>query len=232
MGEFVSSADLRKEIVRGCKVLSRFRIVEGFGHISARLPGDRMIITPRKALGLVTENELVEMDFAGNQFAGDGRPPLEFSMHIAVYKARADVMSISRGHPRNVAAFASAGQDLRIGHGFGANLGAVVKVSTKPYLVTNPEMGGEIASLLTEAEAVILQSNGMLAVGTTVGHACVMALFLEETAELQLKAVAAGMVPKYYDPASAARRHSDDKVHEPIRAWEYYVGVTEGAIGI
>ena len=107
-----------------------------------------------------------------------------------------------------------------------------MKVSTKPYLVTNPEMGGEIASLLIEAEAVILQSNGMLAVGTTVGHACVMALFLEETAELQLKALAAGMVPKYYDPASAARRHSDDKVHEPIRAWEYYVGVTEGAIGI
>lgn len=232
MGEFQSSAELRREIVLGCKVLSRFKIVEGFGHISARVGTDRMIITPRKALGLVTADELVEMDFAGQQLAGAGRPPLEFSMHLAVYQARADVMSISRGHPRNVAAFASAGQDLRIGHGFGANLGAIVRVSTKPYLVTNPQMGGEIASLLTEAEAVILQSNGMLAVGTSVGHACVMALFLEETAELQLKAMAAGLTPKYYDPESAARRHADDKVHEPIRAWEYYVGVTEGKIEI
>ena len=33
---------------------------------------------------------------------------------------------------------------------------------------------------------MILQGNGMLAVGQSVPHACVQALFLEETAELQL----------------------------------------------
>ena len=45
--------DVREEIVGACRVVSHFRIVEGFGHISARL-GPSVLITPRKALGLVT----------------------------------------------------------------------------------------------------------------------------------------------------------------------------------
>ena len=75
---------------------------------------------------------------------------------------------------------------------------------------------------------MILQSNGMLAVGQTVPHACVQALFLEETAELQLLAQAAGLTPRHYTPEDAARRHGDDRVHEPVRAWEYYVAAAAG----
>ena len=79
-----------------------------------------------------------------------------------------------------------------------------------------------------DAAAVILHSNGMLAVGQSVPHASVQALFLEETAELQLKARAAGLEPQYYTPENAARRHGDDSVHEPVRAWDYYLGAAEG----
>jgi hypothetical protein len=59
----------------------------------------------------------------------------------------------------------------------------------------------------------------------------VQALFLEETAQVQLMAKAAGFAPKFYSPEMAARRHGDDRVHEPLRAWEYYVAVAEGKIG-
>jgi ribulose-5-phosphate 4-epimerase/fuculose-1-phosphate aldolase len=89
-------------------------------------------------------------------------------------------------------------------------------------------MAEGVADALGDREAVILQSNGMLAVGQTVPHACVQALFLEETAELQLRAQAAGITPRYYTPEGAARRHGDDRVHEPVRAWEYYVAAAAG----
>ena len=113
-----STKELREEIVTACRVRSRFRIVEGFGHIGARVPeSDRVIITPRRALGLVTEPELAELDSSGEQTAGEGRPPLEYPMRLAVYKSRPDVMSIPRGHPRNVAACASAGKPMHIAHG-------------------------------------------------------------------------------------------------------------------
>ncbi len=229
---FQSSPELRAEILAACRVLTYFKIVEGFGHVSARLPGGNgMIITPRIALGLVTEALLVEVDDQGNQTAGEGRPPLEAIMHLAVYRRRKDVMGIARGHPRNVAAYACAGQPLQVAHGFGANLGPVVRVTAEPFLVATKELGDAVANALgDDAEAVILHSNGMLSVGQSVPHASVQALFLEETAELQLKALAAGLKPKYYSPEGAARRHGDDRVHEPIRAWEYYVAAASGKL--
>ena len=229
---FASSPELRAEMLAACRVLTHFRIVEGFGHVTARIPGaDRILITPRRALGLVTEAELVELDLEGRQVAGEGRPPLEFPMHLAVYRRRSDVMAIARGHPRNVAAFCCSSEPLRVAHGFGANLGPVVRVFRQPFLVASREMGEAVAEMLGEdAEAVLLQSNGMLAVGQSVPHACVQALFLEETAELQLKALAAGLTPHYYAPEGAARRHGDDRVHEPIRAWEYYLAAAEGKL--
>jgi ribulose-5-phosphate 4-epimerase/fuculose-1-phosphate aldolase len=227
---FVSTAELRAEVVASCRVLSHFRIVEGFGHVSARVGADRVLITPRRALGLVTEPELVELDPGGHQLAGDGAPPLEAAMHLAVYRARADVMAIARGHPRNVAAYACAGAPLKVAHGFGANLGAEVPVFGEPFLVANAQMGDRVAATLGAGEAVILQGNGMLAVGQSVPHASVQALFLEETAELQLRAQGAGLSPKFYSAEGAARRHGDDRVHEPVRAWEYYLAVAEGRL--
>ena len=232
---FRSTPELRAEIVTACKVLTYFKIVEGFGHVSARIPdGDRVIITPRRALGLVTADELVELDMDGKQVGGEiGRPPLEAIMHVAVYKRRASVMGIARGHPRHVAAYAAAGEPMRVAHGFGANLGPLVRVTEEPFLVATIALGEHVADTLgTDSEAVILHSNGMLAVGQSVPHACVQALFLEETAQLQLAARAAGMEPKYYTPEGAARRHGDDRVHEPIRAWEYYVATMEGRLRI
>jgi ribulose-5-phosphate 4-epimerase/fuculose-1-phosphate aldolase len=151
-------------------------------------------------------------------------------MHVAVYRRRPDVQAIARGHPRNVAAYACAGAPLKVAHGFGANLGAEVPVFREPYLITGGELAEGVAKTLAGGEAVILQGNGMLAVGQSVRHACVQALFLEETAELQLKAQAAGLTPQFYSEEGAARRHGDDRVHEPIRAWEYYVAAAEGRL--
>jgi len=228
---FVSSAELRAEVLTACRVLSHFRIVEGFGHVSARIPGaERILMTPRRALGLVTEPELVELDLDGRRVAGEGSPPLEVAMHLAVYRGRPDVMAIARGHPRHVAAYASAAEPLRIAHGFGANLGAVVPVFAEPFLVVDAERARGIVATLGEAGALILRANGMLAVGQSVAHACVHALFLEETAQLQLLAASAGFTPRYFSPEETARRHGDDRVHEPLRAWEYYVAVAEGKI--
>src|SRR5919109_1378348 len=196
---FASSPELRAEVITACRVLTHFRIVEGFGHVSARLTdAERILITPRRALGLVSAADLVELDLDGRQVAGDGRPPLEFPMHLAVFRRRPEIMAIARGHPRHVAAYACAAEPLRVAHGFGANLGAVVRVFEQPFLVANKEMGEGVADALGDAEAVILQSNGMLAVGQSVPHACVQALFLGKTPQLQLRAQAAGLAPQSY----------------------------------
>ena len=224
MTAFVSTPAQRAEVAAAGRVLSHFKIVEAFGHISLRLAQrGRILITPRKALALVGEADLVELDLDGTQVAGEAALPLEAAMHLAVYRHRSDVAAIARGHPRAVAAYACAGKPLQIAHGFGANLGARVEVFRQPFLVATRELAEGVAHALGHGSAVILQSNGMLAVGQSVPHACVQALFLEETAQVQLLAQGAGFSPLFYSPQDAERRHGDDRVHEPLRAWEYYL---------
>ena len=228
---FVSNEEQREEILLACRVLTHFKIVEGFGHVSARIPkSKRILMTPRTALGLVSEAELIELELDGRQTAGEGRPALETAMHLAIYRQRTDVNAIARGHPRHVAAYACAGEPLKIAHGFGANLGAIVPVFQQPFLAASPEMGDAVAQALGASAALILQSNGMLAVGQSVPHACVLALFMEETANIQLLAQSAGLKPRIYSPEDAARRHGEDRAHEPVRAWDYYVAMAEGTL--
>jgi ribulose-5-phosphate 4-epimerase/fuculose-1-phosphate aldolase len=222
---FASTSAQRAEVVSAARVLSHFKIVEAFGHVSVRLAQARILMTPRKALALISEAELVELDLDGNLMAGEASAPLEAAMHLAVYRHRSDVMAIARGHPRGVAAYACAGKPLQVAHGFGANLGTRVEVFPTPYLVSTRELAEGVAHALGGGSAVILQSNGMLAVGQSVPHACVQALFLEEMAQIQLVAQAAGFAPRFYAPAEAERRHGDDRVHEPLRAWEYYLAM-------
>ena len=224
-------AALRAEIITACRVLHHFRMVEGFGHVSARIPGsDHWVITPRKALGLVAPSELVELDVDGRQVAGEGRPPLEAVMHLAIYRRRPDVQAICRAHPRAVAAFACAGAALPVAHGFGCNLGAVVPVFEHPFLITETDVAERLAERLGQGVGLILQANGMLATGQSVPDACVKAIFMEETAQVQLAAQAAGLVPRPYTEQTAAQRRGMDMPNEPVRAWEYYVAAAEGRI--
>ncbi len=216
--------EIIQDILTACQVLTRFKIVEGFGHVSARIPGkDSFLITPRRALVLVGRDDLAEVSLEGEVLRGN--PPLEHPMHAAVYRNRPDVQAICRGHPRHVAAFASAAQPIRAAHGFGANLGQVVPVLANPRLITTRELGEAVARTLGSGEGVILQANGMLAVGESVPHACVRAIFMEETAEILLLAQGAGLEPRWMSASEVEGRQGDDRVHEPVRAWEYYVAM-------
>ena len=48
---------LKKDIISASRILSQQKLVEGFGHVSARIPdSDRFIITPRISLALVRKS--------------------------------------------------------------------------------------------------------------------------------------------------------------------------------
>ena len=180
---FTSSPELRAEVLTACRVLTHFRIAEGFGHVSARVAGrERILITPRRALGLVTEAELVELDPTAARSparAAAARSARCISRSIAAAPTsrrwRAATRAMSRPMP-------APAEPLKVAHGFGANLGARRAGVRQAVLVANAETRRGRCRALGDGEAVILQSNGMLAVGQSVPHACVQALFLEETA--------------------------------------------------
>ena len=62
-----SIEQLKKDLISASRILSQQKLVEGFGHVSARIPNsDRFIITPRISLALVQESELLTMNLNGD----------------------------------------------------------------------------------------------------------------------------------------------------------------------
>jgi ribulose-5-phosphate 4-epimerase/fuculose-1-phosphate aldolase len=222
--------DLKAQMVTGCAILSDQGLVEGFGHLSARLPGDRILMTPRKALGLVVADELLTLDLDGNVLEGEGRPAVEVAMHLGVYRRRPDVQAIARTHSRAAAVFSAVGRPIRAVHRFGCHLGAEVRVFPDFALVGARDLGDTVAAFLGDDAAVLLRANGTLIGAPTLVEAVMRAIWLEESAAIQLAALSAGQEPQYFTAEDARRAAAMDMPHEPIRAWEFYEALASGDV--
>jgi ribulose-5-phosphate 4-epimerase/fuculose-1-phosphate aldolase len=221
----MDEAQLREQMAIGCRILSRRGLVEGFGHISARLDDGSVLMTPRKALLLVEPEEILRVDASGKQTGGTGSPPVEIAMHLAAYRARPDVMAISRTHSFTTSAFASMGRSIRPVHSFATHLGDEVPVHPHIELVSNEERAAGVVATLGQHDAVLLRGNGTLITAPTLVEAVMRAVWLEESAMIQWQIAAAGGEPIYYTRIEVATRRMMDMPNEPVRAWDYEVAM-------
>ena len=54
---------LKKDVISACRILSHQKLVEGFGHVSARIPdSDLFLMTPRVGLALAWKGQLFTMN--------------------------------------------------------------------------------------------------------------------------------------------------------------------------
>lgn len=213
---------LREELLDAALIIDNQELVQGYGHVSARIPGrDAMLMTPRRGPGLLEDpDEMLVVDFKGKLVEGDGAVALEAIMHGAVYEARSDVSGMVRTHSKYANVLSILGKPPRAVHGFGTFLGMEVPVYEKPYLIVNEELAREFVATLGNAEAILVRGNGNLIVGHSVPEATVKAIFLEEACELQYLALCVGE-PAYYTPAELAVRSEPGYDHFG-RAWDYY----------
>jgi HCOMODA/2-hydroxy-3-carboxy-muconic semialdehyde decarboxylase len=224
----MNESELRHQIVLGCRILSRRGLVEAFGHISARLEDGGILMTPRKALLLVEDDEICRLDADGKQVGGTGSPPVETNMHLAAYRARPDIWAIARTHSPITSSFAAMGRPVRAIHGFGTHLGEVVPVYEEVALVSNADRANGVAQTLDDLDAVLLRGNGTLVTAPNVVEAVMRAIWLEEAAGIQWRIFAAGENPIYLTPEEVDERRVMDMPHEPIRAWDYEVAMLAG----
>lgn len=208
-------------MVLGCQILSRRRLVEGFGHLSARLDDGGVLITPRKPLLLVDLGEIVHLDAAGQQVGGSGVPPVETNMHLAAYRRRSDVHALARTHSFMTTAFSAAGQSVRPVHGFGSHLGEEVPVHADIGLVSNELLAEEVVATLGHGDAVLLRGNGTLVVAPTFVEAVMRAIWLEESATLEWRIRAMGREPIWLTGEELDARRAIDLPGELDRAWDY-----------
>lgn len=215
--------NLLDEIVLAAQILSARGLVEGFGHVSARAEsGGRkvVVITPRRPLATASRQNLAVVDLLSGETLG-GNPPLEVSMHRAVYRIRPDVSGICRTHSPMASAFGVVGRPIRILHGLGAWLSNVVPVHDATTLVTDDGHATEVAKQIPPHGALLLRGNGAVVAAPTVVEALFKSVLVEDAAILEYHAERLG-TPNYWTVGQCEERNAEDFGHEPIRSWEYY----------
>ncbi len=156
------------EIVAAAHVLAALELVTAYGHVSHR-SGTGMVITPAADLAHVTVDGLVEVSLDAEILPA--RAPAEAWAHLAIYRARPDIHSVARAQP--AAAFAAAATATRVPilYGQAAWLGESVPVHASAHLLRSPERADAAAAALPSGEALLLQGNGALTLGTAPGLA-------------------------------------------------------------
>ena len=221
---------LRRDVALANRIIERCGLSQVFGHVSARLPGtNTFLIPPRRSPGLADEHELLVLDGDGRVVEGEGEANSELWIHARIYAARADVAGVVHAHPPACVCLMQIGQAHRVVHNQGAPFFDDIARYTPIGLIRTRDLGDALTRALGAHKAVMMRGHGITTVHADVRAATVAACFLEESAALQLRMLAAAG-----GDATRLRAYARDeaaKVADQLapaiveRAWEYYAAV-------
>ena len=214
---------LKNDVISACRILSEQKLVEGFGHVSARIPGsDRFILTPRISLALVKADDLLTVNFKGEVVEGSAAAPFEAWLHTALMKSKPSVNSITRIHARVANIFSVTDRKLEPVHNHGSFFAGGVPVLATPDLISNEPLGTAVAQALGDRPAILLRGNGQVTVGRTIPEAVMMAIYLEEAAQVLYGALQIGTpIPLTVDESKQRQVEALPPV-DMERAWNYF----------
>ncbi len=226
---------LRRDVALANRIIERTGLSKAFGHVSARIPGTNTFLLPtRRSPRFADENDLLVLDTDGKLISGSGAPNSELWIHARTYAVRPDAGSVVHAHPPACVCLTQIGQPHRIVHNQGgAFIGGVAEYE-RIGLIRTRELGDLVAQRLAGGIAIMMRGHGITTVAADVPTATVAACFLEESADLQLRMLAAaGGDPtriRAYTPEEAERVR--DQLDRGIvqRAWEYYAAVAEPSV--
>jgi len=206
--------ELEEELVTANHILAHERVLDSFGHVSARHPehADRYLLSRARAPQLAEIGDIMEFTLDGNVVGAEpGKPYSERFIHGAIYEARPDVMAAVHNHSPNVVPFTVTKQKMRpIMHMCGP-IGSKIpnwdirkKFGDTNLLVTSMEMGRDFAKTLGPHTVALMRGHGSTVVGRSVREVVFTSVYMELNAEMLIKALAMGEVTYLSDGEIAA----------------------------
>lgn len=185
----VSPEDAEATLRRAAGAVARARLADAFGHVSLR-QGEGIAVTPAIPLAEVAVHGVpVHVQFGAEELPDPA--PREAWLPLAVAEEVPRAGGIVRAQPRAVAAFASLGRALPVLYGHAAMLGGV-HVHSRSLPARDRASAEEIVAAAAGAACIVLRGNGVVVWGETVAEAVARLWVLESTADLALRAWAAG----------------------------------------
>jgi HCOMODA/2-hydroxy-3-carboxy-muconic semialdehyde decarboxylase len=226
------SPELIDQLVDANRILYNEGVVDGFGHVSVRHDKrpDRFFISRNLAPGLVTRDDIVELDLDGETVDGSGRRSyLERFIHSEIFRARPDVMAVVHTHSPTVVPYGATGTTLRpMSHMAGFLAEGVAQFEIRDHagddnemLISSAALGAALARELGDKPVALLRGHGMVAVASTLKRAVYRAIYTESDAKLQTVARQLGEVT--YLNAFEARnmeRVIDSQIERPWLLWK------------
>jgi L-fuculose-phosphate aldolase len=160
---------MRGLVVKACTALYAKNMVAATdGNVSARIGPDRILITPANiSKGDVRARDLLVCDMDGKKVRGTGSPSNEIQVHLAAYRARADVHGVVHAHPPMATAFSYAGREELLSEPVAPEVVAHVgRVPSVPYFRPGTrKLADAFEKEIAKHETAILSQHGIVAVG-------------------------------------------------------------------
>jgi ribulose-5-phosphate 4-epimerase/fuculose-1-phosphate aldolase len=218
-----------EELVTANRILANEGVVDSFGHVSARHPDNpqHYLLSRARAPERIERDDIVEYKLDGTPIDERGRAPyLERFIHGAIYEMRPDVHAVVHNHSPSVIPFGVTGKKLKPLLHMCASIGHEVpiwdshdKFGDTTLLVTDMDMGRDLARALGERPTTLMRGHGATVAGRSVRHAVFVSVYLEVGAKLQMQSMAMGDI-KYLTPGEVDKIVARVTDYTLNRAWE------------
>ena len=222
-------AGLIEDLVAGNHILTTEGILDGYGHISVRHPGNpaRFLLARSVAPELVTAADIIEYGLDGEPIDAKGRASYkERYIHSEIYRSRRDVNAVVHCHTPSLIPFADSTVPLRPMYHQSAFLAAGVPVfeirqtaGMTNMLIETVALGRALAKVLADKPALLMRGHGAVVVADTIPNVVGRSIYLDLNARIQAQAIALGGKITYIDPEEAKKYAASDNYS---RAWELW----------
>lgn len=187
----------RADVAAAVRLLHASGMICPFGHVSARIDEAHIAILSHlhgseRSPGRVEAADVTLVDPEGRPYPGWADPPGEVFIHTEIYRRRTDVGAVAHFHPFHALALSSAGREVLPLTILAHALAPAVPIYPDPEQVEDLPAGARLAEFLGPRRAAVLRWHGAVTCGADVPQAFSIALALEESARMQLLALAAG----------------------------------------
>ncbi|MBG6118484.1 HCOMODA/2-hydroxy-3-carboxy-muconic semialdehyde decarboxylase [Sphingobium sp. JAI105] len=223
----------KEDLSLSSRILAHLGILDAFGHVSCRTPGDAASFLMSRSLApkRVRPPDVVQLGLDGElKQSGSERLFIERFIHSEIYRARPDVSAIVHSHAPSILPFTAVKsakvQPLCHLCGFLSSLPDTYDLadhfgSATDLLIRDRDKGISLAGHLGDANVVLMRGHGFTVTGQDIPQATFRAFYTAKNCELQLSALQLGE-PKALSDEEA--RACEEVVNGQIgRAWDLWV---------
>ena len=184
----------RQELIEYARKMEKYNLVKmSGGNVSLRLEDGNVIVTPSAMnYDTMVPEDIVVLDINGNIIEGKRKPTSDLSAILYILQNMPWVNAVIHTHQAKAIAFSLVGDLLPV---ISSTMVDEIKdaVQVAPFTISSDiGMGIETVKHAGKSLCVILKNHGAMAYGKNLDQALSAAVYLEETCDVYMTALATG----------------------------------------